>query len=300
MATIELRTLQYFVAVAEELNFGRAASRLQIAQPPLSRQIQRLERELGVELFQRLNRRIELTPAGRVLFQEAQLILAQVEEAIAITQRAGRGETGQLTIGFEGSFSYDIMPRAIKAFQDQYPEVELTVHEMTTGKQEQALLEKQIDLGFIVLPIDDSALSVETVLREKLVLVVPETHPLATQTQVGMADLDGEALVVGPYEKGCGLYLQILQSFAETGVHPRIVQSTREIQMLLGFVAAGLGISLLPAASQYFQRPGVVYRSLPLPVPEIELAIAWRSENPSPILQHFLALVRNLAVQNIN
>jgi len=296
MATIELRTLQYFVAVAEELNFGRAANRLQIAQPPLSRQIQRLERELGVELFQRLNRRIELTPAGRVLLQEAQLILAQVD----ITQRAGRGETGQLIVGFEGSFSYDIMPRAIKAFQDQYPEVELTVHEMTTGKQEQALLEKQIDLGFIVLPIDDPALSVETVLREKLVLVVPETHSLATQTDVKMADLDGEALIVGPHEKGCGLYLQILQSFAEAGVHPRIVQSTREIQMLLGFVAAGLGISLLPAANQYFQRPGVVYRSLPLPMPEIELAIAWRSENPSPILQHFLALVRNLVVQNIN
>ncbi|HIK18565.1 MAG TPA: LysR family transcriptional regulator [Leptolyngbyaceae cyanobacterium M33_DOE_097] len=298
MANIELRALQYFVAVAEELNFGRAADRLQIAQPPLSRQIQKLEKDLGVDLLDRLNRRTQLTAAGQTLLQEARLILRQVEQGIAATQRAGRGETGRFVVGFEGSFSYDIMPRAIKVFQEQYPTVELIVQEMTTGEQEQALLARQIDLGFVVLPIDDSDLSIETVWREKLVLVLPESHPMATQPEIKVTDLSNESIIAGPHEKGCGLFIHILRIFAEAGFSPKIVQITHEIQMLLGFVAAGLGISLLPATNQFFQRPGVIYRQLPLSSPDVELAIAWKSDNSSPILQHFIAQVRGICRQN--
>jgi DNA-binding transcriptional LysR family regulator len=298
MANIELRSLKYFVVVAEELNFGRAANRLQIAQPPLSRQIQRLERELGVELFERLNRRIQLTPAGHVLLQEARQLLLQVEQVISLTQKAGRGEVGQLVVGFEGSFSYDIVPFSFKAFQAQYPDVTLVVHEMTTGNQQQALLENQIDIGFVVPPIDNTQLSVETVLREKFVLAVPEAHPLATQSEVRIHNLVNEPFVMGPHEKQCGLYLQVLRICEEAGFSPIIVQETNEIQMLLGFVAAGLGISLLPASVRSFQRSGIAYCDLHPPVPEIELAIAWKTEHPSLVLQRFLAVVRDFSTQN--
>ena len=153
MANIELRYLQYFLAVAAELNFGRAAERLNIAQPPLSRQIRRLESELGVELFYRTKRRVELTEAGKVFLEEARQILSQVEKSVQVAQRASRGEIGRLVVGFEGSSAYDVVPLSLKVYRERFPEVDLVVYGMTTAEQVQALHQAQIGVGFIVPPL---------------------------------------------------------------------------------------------------------------------------------------------------
>ncbi|MCU0534415.1 MAG: LysR substrate-binding domain-containing protein [Hydrococcus sp. Prado102] len=298
MANIELRYLQYFVAVAEELNFGRAAERLNMAQPPLSRQISRLEKELGVELFQRTKRQVQLTEAGRVFLEEVRPILLQVEQSVRAAQRAARGEVGRLAVGFEGSFSYDIIPFSLREYQERFPNVNLIVYEMTTVEQGQALDDRRIGVGFVVPPLDNESLIFETVLRERLIVALPENHPLTNQQEVSLQALADEPFVTGPRDRGCGLYRQVVAICRQADFEPRIVQETNEIQMMLGFVAAGLGVSLLPSSTRYFQRPGVVYRELRSPVPEIELAMVWHANSLSPVLQTFLEVVRQFNRQD--
>ena len=183
---MEFRQLQYFLAVAEELNFSRAAKRLNMAQPPLTRQIHQLEQELGVELFYRTKRRVELTDAGRLFLEESLRILEQVEQGVRVAQRASRGEIGRLVVAFEGSSAYDIVPTSLKTYRERFPGVELIVLGMTTGEQVQALHAGHIGAGFLVPPlrVKDKELVIEAVLQEPLVLALPETHPLASQPRV--------------------------------------------------------------------------------------------------------------------
>jgi DNA-binding transcriptional LysR family regulator len=297
MTNIELRHLRYFLALAEELNFGRAAERLTIAQPPLSRQIRHLEDELGVELFRRNKRRVELTEAGRAFQAEAHRILSQVEQSIQVAQRASRGEIGRLVVGFEGSSAYDVVPLSLKVYRQRFPEVDLVVYGMSTDEQVQALHAAHIGVGFIVPPLKgkDQELVVEAVLREPLVLALPETHPLATQPQVRVDSLVNELFVMCQRNSGCGLYDQVIAVCQHAGFSPRVIQEVNEMQVMLGFVAAELGIALLSASVKHFQRPGVVYRELQPSTPEVALAMVWRRDDPSAILQAFLAVVRECA-----
>jgi DNA-binding transcriptional LysR family regulator len=294
MANIELRYLQYFVAVAEELNFGRAAERLKMAQPPLSRQIGRLEKELGVELFHRTKRQVQLTDAGQVFLEEVRPILSLVEQSVQAAQRAARGEIGHLAIGFEGSFSYDVVPFSLREYQEQFPRVNLVVYEMTTSEQLQAIEDNRIEIGFVIPPFENERLIVEIVLQERLIVALPQTHPLAVEQVLSLQDIAEQPLIMGPRDRGCGLYQQVITIFRQAGFEPTIAQETNEIQMMLGFIAAGIGITLLPASVAYFQRPGVVYRELPSSIPNIELAMVWRADNLSPVLQTFLETVRRL------
>lgn len=295
---IELRHLHYFIAVAEELNFGRAAERLHIAQPPLTRQIHQLEKELGVELFHRTTRRIELTEAGQVYLPEARRVLAQVQEGATLAQLASRGEVGRLMVGFEGSSAYDIVPLAVKAFREKFPRVSLIVREMTTGDQVRALHEGHLGLGFVVPPLSDTRdLMVETVLREPLIVAMPHDHPQSHQSAVDLADLKDETFIVCPRHHKCGLYDHLISICRQRGFSPRLTQETHEVQSILGFVAAGLGVALLPASVKHLQRSQVVYRTLQPLTEELELAIAWRRENPSPMMPVFLEIVREYAHQ---
>lgn len=295
---IELRHLHYFVAVAEELNFGRAAERLHIAQPPLTRQIRQLEQELGVELFHRTTRRIELTEAGQVYLIEARRILAQVQESATLAQLASRGEAGQLVVGFEGSSAYDIVPLAVKMFREQFSRVSLIVREMTTGDQVKALHADHISVGFVVPPLFDTRdLMVETVLLEPLIVALPRDHPQAQQSTVDLGDLKDETFIVCPRHHKCGLYDHLISVCRQSGFSPRLTQETHEVQSILGFVAAGLGVALLPASVRHLQRSQVVYRTLQPSTEELELAIAWRRENPSPMVPAFLEIVQKIAHQ---
>ncbi|WP_059002118.1 LysR family transcriptional regulator [Leptolyngbya sp. NIES-2104] len=289
---MELRHLRYFVAVAEELHFGHAAQRLQIAQPPLSQQIRQLEQELGVELLYRTKRTVRLTEAGQAFLQQARQILVQSEQAIEVAQRASRGEVGRLAIGFVGSATCSLLPDVVRSFRRQFPDVRLLLHEMTTSEQLEALHDDRIQIGFLCPPINDAELSVETVLQESFVAVLPEVHPLATQTQLSLASLAEESFILSPRHLGSGFHDQIIRLCQQVGFMPQVTQEAIQMQTILSLVAAELGVALVPASLQTLQRAGVVYKPLEGQTLDVELAMVWRSANSSPVLHQFLAQSR--------
>ena len=289
---IELRQLRYFVVVAEELNFTRAAERLQIAQPPLSRQIQNLEKSLGLTLLERTNRRVELTAAGQVFFSECRQILSHVDRSVRATQRAARGETGQLIVGFEGAVHNDVVLKTIRKFRNQFPDVELIVQELASGQQIQGLQKGRIELGFIEPILASEDVEIEPLISEPLIVALAETHPLAVHKQLTLAQLAKEVWITGRSDEGCGLLARILAGCREAGFTPNVKQETNDPQMMLSLVASGLGVTLLPSSARSFFQTGVTYRPLQPPKPEVELAIAWHPENRSPVLQAFLQTLR--------
>jgi DNA-binding transcriptional LysR family regulator len=290
---MELRHLRYFVAVAEELHFNRAADRLHIAQPPLSQQIKQLEVELGVELFyRRTKRQVQLTEAGQVLLQTAYRILAQVEQAIGDTQRAGRGETGTLIVGFTSTVVYDILPAILSQYRQQFPNVNLVLQELTTTQQEEALQNHQIEVGFCHPPLKNENLELERILQEPLVVALPETHPLACETTLPICSLADESFILFPRHLGPGFYDQIVSFCQLANFSPKVVQEAVQMQTIIGLVSANMGVALVPASLQNLQRAGVVYKPLEGATPHVDIAIAWRSDNITPVLREFLLAVK--------
>ena len=289
---MELRHLRYFVTVAEELHFGRAAARLFIAQPPLSQQIQQLERELGVSLFARTSRRVQLTPAGEAFFVEARQILQSVEQAAETAKRAARGETGWLGIGFAASATYDLLPAVLHDFRALYPEVELSLQELNAAEQAHALEEKTIHVGFARPYAPHSGSVVGAVLREAFLAALPEMHPLTGQASLPLSALAEQPFISFPELPKPSYAEAVRQACEGTGFMPHVVQEVREMQTAISLVAAGFGIALLPASVQHLHRDGVEYRPLTEPAPRTELAVVSRLDDPSPALQNFLAIVR--------
>jgi DNA-binding transcriptional LysR family regulator len=287
---MELRHLRYFVAVAEELHFGRAAARVQIAQPPLSQQIRQLEQELGVALFNRTKRRVELAPAGRAFLEHARQILAETERAKRIARRAGHGEIGRLAIGFASSADLDILPRVLRVWRDRFPDVEVELHALLTSAQVDALRHGRIQVGFIRLPTDETNLVVETIHREPLVAALPEGHRLARRVRVRLADLASETMILFSRHTAPGYYDIFISACRRAGFMPRLLHPG-SMQTNLGLISAGLGVSLMPASIRNLRRAGVVYRPLAPPVPQVEMAIAYRRDEPSAVLPAFLQTV---------
>ena len=291
---MELRHLRYFTAVAEELHFGRAAARLHIAQPPLSQQIRRLEEELGVLLFNRTKRRVELTPAGRAFLPEVQRVFAQAERAVRTAQRTSRGEIGRLAIGFVASADLDILPRVLRAWRARFPHVEIELHGMLPGQQVDALHEGRIQVGFVRLPLEDSALIVEPIQREPLLAVLPARHRLAQRARVRVSDLGDDPVILFPRRMAPGYYDLFISTFRRAGCTPRVVHEVVTIQTIIGLVAAGLGVTLMPATIRNLRRDGVVYRPLAPPVPHAEMALAYVRDHSSAVLPAFLRTVRDV------
>ncbi|MDF3201718.1 LysR substrate-binding domain-containing protein [Pseudomonas sp. 1912-s] len=262
---MELRHLRYFIAVAEELHFGRAAQVLGISQPPLSQQIQALEQEIGARLFERTNRRVELSEAGRLFLQEARLVLAQVDKAADVARRAQLGELGELKIGFTSSAPFNSsIPQAIFAFRQAFPAVHLNLQEMSSTEVAESLVDESIQVGLMrPLPLPDS-LSVVELMREPLVAVLNAGHPLVEGSERGLhlAQLAEEPFVFFPRTYGSGLYAQLLNLARDAGFSPHFAQEAGEAMTIIGLVAAGLGISVLPASYQRIRIDGVVYRTL--------------------------------------
>lgn len=299
---MEMRHLRYFIAVAEELHFSRAAERLHMAQPPLSQQIQQLETELGVELFHRKTKRqVQLTAAGQVFLQEAYRLLAQLEQAIERTQRTGRGEIGQLRIGFISSVTYDVLPAILREFRAQFPEVELVLQELTTTEQEQALLHHRIQVGFVHPPLTDESLSWECIQRQPLVVALPETHLLAQQEQLSVRSLSKESFILFPRYLSAGLYDQILSLCQQQGnFTPKVAQEAIQMQTIIGLVSAGMGIAIVPFSFQNLRRSGVVYRAVEEETPLVEVAVARRKEEEIPVLREFLQVARQVCSYHSN
>ncbi len=293
---IELRQMRYFVAVAEELNFTRAAKKLSIAQPPLSRQIQNLEKELGVVLLNRANKRVNLTPAGQAFYDECRQILQAVERSIQITQKVAQGKIGRLVMGFEGSTHHEMLLKIIRQFHETYPGIELVLQEMSSGKQVKALREKQIAVGLLDPITATPDLKFETLFTESLVAVLPEQHPLATSEVINVGDLAADLWVTGRNDGTCGLLKRLLDICNLHGFVPNIRQEANDIQMMLSFIASGFGVTLLPESSRRLIAPGVKFLPLQDPVPEVQMAIAWlQGTEPSPIRQSLLDTIQAIS-----
>ncbi len=290
---MELRHLRYFVAVAEELHFGRAAERLCISQPPLSMQIQQLEAELGFQLFYRTKRRVELTAAGEHFLDEARDILGSLEFAIGAARRTARGDTGRLRIGFVGSAIYGALPASLSTFRKRYPDVELSLRELASGRQARALQEKRIDVGFARPGLDDPEIVCETVLRELLVAAAPAAHRLAANDRGELGSLAEEPFILFPRHPKPS-YGDYLVSVCEAaGFTPHVVQEVAEMHTAIGLVAAGIGVSLVPASVQSDVRPGLVYRRIATPAPVTALTIVYRRNESSPVVREFLRAARD-------
>ncbi|TFZ51010.1 LysR family transcriptional regulator [Serratia proteamaculans] len=266
---IELRHLRYFVAVAEELHFGRAAERLRISQPPLSQQIQALEEMVGARLLARNNRNVSLTQAGEMFLKEAYQVLDQVSRAAEKAARLERGELGELTIGFTSSAPFiSVVSRSLRAFRQQHPQVHIKMREVNTKQQIEPLLNGELDLGVMRNTRLPEVLKHQLLLCEPLVAVVPEGHPL---THVAPGTLRFQHLAEEPFvffsrEVGTALHDEILSLLAKAGITPYITQEVGEAMTIIGLVSSGLGISILPASFARVKIDGVQY--LPLAEPE--------------------------------
>jgi DNA-binding transcriptional LysR family regulator len=288
---VELRHLRYFVAVAEELHFRRAAERLHMSQPPLSEQIRHLEAELGVKLLERSRRGVEMTAAGEAFLRQASTILESVERAVDQTRRVARGEVGQVSVGFVPSAMDGSLPDILRVHRARYPEVELELREMSTSHQVEALRAGRIDTGFIRPPVEHRGLEVEVIQREAVAAVLPAGHRLARQQAVRPADLAGETLIVIARAEAPGLHLTLTESIVPIA-RPSAVKEVTRAQTALGLVVAGLGVSLLPASVASSHRDGLTFVPLAGGDPALELAIAWRPP-ASPPVQAFLDSVRS-------
>lgn len=291
---MELRHLRYFVAVAEELHFSRAAARLSMAQPPLSQQIQQLEAELGVRLFVRAPRRVALTHAGSVFLEAARDILERTERAAEAARRADRGETGTLRVGFAGSAAFDVMPLAVRTYRERYPGVEVLLREMNTLEQVEALLGEHLDVGILWMPVSGPGLRTAVVRREPFIVALPEGHPLAAREQIAPAALAGEPFILLPRHWQSGFYDAVIAYCHAQGFSPRVVQEATEIHTIVGLVTAGLGVSLVPASVRDLRGNGVAFRPLEGDPPLAEMAVVWRRDDPSPVVRGFLAAAHAL------
>lgn len=295
---MELRHLRYFIAVAEELHFGRAAQVLGISQPPLSQQIQALEQEVGARLFERTNRRVELSEAGRLFLQEARLVLAQVDKAADVARRAQSGELGELKIGFTSSAPFNSsIPQAIFAFRQAFPAVHLNLQEMSSTEVAESLVDESIQVGLMrPLPLPDS-LSVVELMREPLVAVLNAGHPLVEGSERGLhlAQLAQEPFVFFPRTYGSGLYAQLLNLARDAGFSPHFAQEAGEAMTIIGLVAAGLGVSVLPASYQRIRIDGVVYRTLLDPEAMTAVWLVQRKGVQTPMAKGFVELLTHRA-----
>ncbi|MEG1767950.1 MAG: LysR family transcriptional regulator [Comamonas sp.] len=294
---IETRLLQQFIAVAEELHFNRAAQRLHMAQPPLSQAIRRLEREMGLALFERTNRSVALTPAGAAFANTARQILQSLDDGVAQTQRVAQGLEGLLTLTFINIAPYAPLLRALRGFRLASPGVAFTMQEATTQQQVQALESGAADIGFLRTPgTTTPQLQFETLLREPICVALPAGHRLAGSAQIALALFKHEAFVASPRPLGPGLHDQLIALCQAAGFVPRVVQQARQMQTLIALVASGFGMALVPASLATGAQHDVVFRPIAVDAPHalctLELLMAWNPGRPSAIRDRLIAQVR--------
>ena len=291
---MELRHLRYFVAVAEELHFGRAARRLHIAQPPLSQQIRVLERDLGVTLLQRTSRRVLLTDAGRAFLVEARSTLAQAARATQVASRAAGGEIGQLIVGHMASAELIVFPRLLPVFRKRCPGVELTLRLLGVTEQFEMLRTGEIHVGFLRLPATDRGVTVKPIVGEPLVVALPERHGLARRRTLSLRALRGERLLLFPRSHAPGYYDLLMAICRQAGLEPTIALETRHLHTVLSLVATGHGVSLVPRCVARLGRPGIVCRAVRPSPRNIEIGIAYDPTTPSALARTFVSVAHEV------
>lgn len=287
----ELSQLRCFVVTAEELHFGRAATRLNMTQPPLSRQIQLLERGLGVQLLERSSRQVKLTPAGSTFLPEARRIIKLAETSALAARRVAKGDTGRLAIGFTAVSGYSFLPRIVARARESLPQFELELFEMVTSDQFEALMTGQIDIAFVRPPVEQASFESKPILRESLLAALPTGDPRTARTSLSPADFDARPLIM--YSRiGAGYFNNMLtRLFEAAGVLPEYVQHVTQIHSMLGLVRAGLAAAIVPASATELHMDDIQFREfLTVPALPVELQMAWRRDNGNPALQPMLKL----------
>ena len=294
--SIDLKQLRYFLAVAEEKSFSRAAERLHISQPPLSQQIMKLESELGVRLFARTTRSFELTVAGKALMGEASELLGKMRMTIDTIRQIDRGEVGRLRVGIVGSAMWGPIPTLLEEFQTKYPNVTWTLHEMGPTLQYDALRAKQIDVGFWREPkldeddLKSDNLRQELCFRENVCVALNEHHPLAKQDAIELMDIASEPMLTLALDKSA-FPRYLIQCCMKAGFQPTIFQEATEPQTLLAMVGAGLGVALLPETTSRIGWPGVVFVPIRTNPPSANLYITYTTLDDAPVVRAFLNIL---------
>ncbi|MDW3681567.1 LysR family transcriptional regulator [Cupriavidus sp. CV2] len=302
---MDLRQLRYFVTVAEELHFGRAAQRLTMTQPPLSQQIQALEEEIGVQLFARTRRSVALTPAGQQWLPEVRRVLADAAALPGLAQRLARGEAGTLSLAFVSTADYGILPDLLRSFRARHPNVQLQLREATSDIQLEALMDGGIDAGLVIrpqLPAMPHGVAYLPLVREPLVLAVPEGWrpggAKAGEEGVSLRDAAHEPLIIFPRRSAPAFYDIITGCYAREGLTPVIAQEAIQMQTIVSLVSAGMGVALVPASLCNLRRTGVSYLPLRDAGPDIETGLVWReagADSVSPVLRSFIEIAGALA-----
>jgi len=288
---MEFRHIRYFVAVAEELHFGRAAARLHIAQPPLSVQIQQLERELGVQLFDRSSRQVSLTKEGEIFLGEAYLLLEQHERALRAVYQASSGQLGRIEVAGVSSAFDEILPAIIPRFRQSHPDVVLSLQEMDTADAVAALGRGSLDVAFVRVERGDDQTLVRPLRRANFGVAVPATHTLAGMDEVSLNELAGEPFVMPRRSVASAYFDQMLEACRLAGFNPHIAHQSKTIQSQIGFVACGLGVALVPKTKQLLQLENVVVLRLKNEIPVTEVAVAWSKLRQPTVVRHFMQVV---------
>ncbi len=294
---MELRHIKYFVAVAEELSFTRAAARLGIGQPPLSQQIKDLEAKLGVLLLRRVPHGAELTEPGKTFLQESRLVLAAAEQAAVAAKRAARGEAGRLRLGFTGSAHFNAaVPLVVRNFRRRYPDVGLHIEEANTHQLSELLTLGTLDVVFSRHDFtNEPRLSLVPVRTELLVAVLPSSHRCANGQAVPVSALEGDDFIVKSRSLGPVLYNAVVGACRDAGFEPRIGQEAPQLASVISFVAAGLGVSLVPASMQQIRADGVAYLPISDVQAQVTLSLVWRRDERSLVARHFVSIVKEVA-----
>ncbi|WP_183075899.1 LysR family transcriptional regulator [Salmonella enterica] len=289
----ELSQLRFFLAVATELNFSRAAKRLNMTQPPLSRQIQLLEHQLGVELFDRTTRSVVLTAAGRRFFIEAQDLLQRAHVAMLNAQKMSQGNIGSVNISFVASAVYAFLPMVVASGKERYPHIDISLKEMTTGEQFEALRLRQSDIGLVRAPSALTGVSSEILVSEPFVLAVPRQHELATLSDITIAHLDKQPFIMYALSAWQPFYELLTGMFRSNNIQPDYVQYIGSTLTILSLVNAGMGMAFVPESAARILFDNIVYRHITLPAGiESLLYLAWRDDNDNPAFKVMLELIK--------
>lgn len=290
---MELRHLRYFVCVADEQNIGRAAVRLHISQPPLTRQIQLLEERIGAQLFRRTSRGVELTDAGRVLYDDARNILAMAERAAERAHQAAQGLLGRVDVAIFGSGIFNAIPLLLRQFRESYPDVNIVLHNMTKDEQLNALRHQRITLAFNRLVRPASGLTCEALLTEPLYVAMPSGHRLSARSTIKVKQLDGEPMVLFPTGSRPSFIDRVREMCRTSGFTPTVAQEVGDVVHGVALVATGFGVCLVPHSATSVQMPGLVYRPLqPSANTRVDLCCIYRDDDSSMILQALLGSMR--------
>ncbi|MES2179150.1 MAG: LysR substrate-binding domain-containing protein [Gemmatimonadota bacterium] len=290
---MELRHLRYFVAVAEELHFGRGAARLNVAQPALSQQIKHLEQELGVQLLARTKRRVALTEPGRLFLHEARRTLAYAATAADVARRAAAGQVGRLRIGYVDSALWGVLPSVLAAYRERFPDVKLHLLERLPTQQINALEAGDLDLGIAPSHAAPESFRTELLSEEGVAIALPASHRLASQKRVAVADLAEDSWVLVPPRIPSRLRDLAISACAAAGFAPRIAQEARQLDALVALVSAGLGVTFVPSTAEHVPRAGVVFRPLSGLDLRFRLVALWRAEHAPPALESFMQVLRD-------